>query len=62
MSDTEHRLQAKKEAHCFECPVGLEGCAECGMCDYCEHDASLDESELPSSWLIFIEKSKEKVS
>jgi len=62
MSDVKEKLEHTKEAHCVECPVGLEDCAECGMCDHCEHDAALDESELPSNWLRFIEKSKEKNS
>lgn len=62
MADTKDSPESKKEEHCIECPIGLENCAECGMCDHCEHDAALNESELPSSWLRFIEKSKEKSS
>jgi len=47
-----------KEEHCVECPVGLDDCVECGLCDHCEHDAVIDKSELPPNWLRFIEKSK----
>jgi len=48
----------KEEEHCVECPVGLDDCVECGACDHCEHEAMLDESELPPNWLKFIRKSK----
>jgi len=62
MSDTRDSLESKKEEHCIECPAGLDECVECGACDNCEHDAALDENELPPNWLRFIEKSKERSS
>jgi len=58
MSDLKRNIEKVNEEHCVECPVGLDDCVECGVCDHCEHDALLDESELPPSWLKFIEKSK----
>ncbi len=62
MADTKYSPESKKDERCVECPIGLENCAECGMCDHCEHDAALDENELPPNWLRFIEKSKERSS
>ena len=58
MSETKDKIEAKKQEHCIECPAGLDECVECGACDHCDHDAVLDESELPPNWLKFIEKSK----
>ena len=59
MTEIKDKIDAKNEAHCaIECPAGLDECVECGACDHCEHDAVLDESELPPKWLKFIEKSK----
>jgi hypothetical protein len=58
MSDLKRNSETNMKAHCIECPIGLENCAECGMCDHCEHDAALNETELPPNWLRFIEKSK----
>ncbi len=58
MSETKDKLEANKEEHCIECPVGLDECVDCGACDHCDHDAVLDVSELPPNWLKFIEKSK----
>ncbi|MEM7008978.1 MAG: hypothetical protein AAF462_07580 [Thermodesulfobacteriota bacterium] len=58
MSETDKKLESKKDEHCIECPIGLDDCVECGACDHCDHDAMLNESELPPNWLTFIEKSK----
>ena len=60
MADIKDSLENKKEEHCIECPAGLDECVECGACDHCEHDAALDESELPPNRLRFIEKSEER--
>jgi len=62
MSDLKYNSENKKEEHCIECPAGLDECVECGACDYCEHDAALDENERPPNWLRFIEKSEERRS
>ncbi len=62
MSDLEDRKSNKIEEHCIECPVGLDDCVDCGACDYCDHDAVLNENELPPNWLKFIEKSKQQSS
>ncbi|MCK5390834.1 MAG: hypothetical protein KAJ31_00225 [Deltaproteobacteria bacterium] len=58
MSDINDSAESKKQEHCFECPAGFEECLECGACDHCEHDAALDENELPPNWLRFIENNK----
>lgn len=57
MTEREQKEVKEKEEHCVECPVGLDECIECGVCDYCGHDAVLDEAELPPKWLEFIKKS-----
>ncbi|MEW6144611.1 MAG: hypothetical protein AB1598_06280 [Thermodesulfobacteriota bacterium] len=41
-----------------ECIIGLDECAECGVCGHCADGAHLIEDELPSHWQKFIEKSK----
>lgn len=58
MVDIKQNLEKNKEEQCLECPIGLDNCVECGACDHCDHDALLDENELPPNWLKFIEKSK----
>lgn len=62
MSDPKEQLAADPrvpEEQCTdECPAGLDECADCGACDHCAHDASLNEAELPPNWLRFIENSK----
>jgi len=58
MSDIKDSLENKKEERCIECPAGLDECVDCGACDHCGHDATLDTTELPPNWLKFIEKSK----
>ena len=45
MSDLKRDLENKKEEHCVECPIGLDDCVECGVCDHCEHDAALDDRQ-----------------
>jgi hypothetical protein len=59
MSDIKEKLEHTKEALCeVECPAGLDDCVECGACERCNHDAVLQEDDLPPSWLRFIERSK----
>jgi len=62
MSDLKRNSEKKNDEHCVECPIGLDDCVECGVCDHCDHDAALNEKELPQNWLRFIEKSKESSS
>lgn len=45
--------------HCpLDCEIGLEDCAECGLCEQCPDGAEFSEEELPTHWQLFIEKSK----
>jgi len=62
MSDLEDRKSNKTKEHCIECPAGFEECLDCGACDHCDSDATLNENELPPNWLKFIEKSKQQSS
>ncbi len=61
MSDVKESLEERKEEICVECPVGLDECVDCGACDHCDSDATLDEAELPPKWIKFIEKSKSSI-
>jgi len=46
---------------CHEpCVIGLEECAECGICEHCPDGAKLDEDTLPPHWQKFIESSRKK--
>lgn len=46
---------------CHEsCVIGLDDCAECGICEHCSDGARLDEDALPSHWQKFIESSRKK--
>lgn len=54
---------AEAGAHCAEdCIIGLEECAECGACSHCSDGAQINESDLPSHWQRFIEKSRKSPS
>ncbi|HVY56065.1 MAG TPA: hypothetical protein VHC46_09945 [Thermodesulfobacteriota bacterium] len=51
----------KPSGDCHEpCVIGLEECAECGICEHCSDGTSLDEDTLPSHWQKFIENSRKK--
>ena len=59
MSDIKHSDEIKKkDENCFECHLGLDECIECGACEICDNDATLNEDDLPPNWLRFIEQSK----
>ena len=61
MTDIKHKPEHTKNPSCVEeCPAGTDLCIECGACDECEHDAVLNENELPPKWQKFIERSKQK--
>lgn len=46
---------------CHEsCVIGLDDCAECGICEHFPDGARLDEDALPSNWQKFIENSIKK--
>ena len=61
MPDKKTSPGSQNTEHCIECHLGLDECVECGACDACDQDATLDESELPPNWLGFIERSKKTV-
>lgn len=61
MPDIKEKLEHSKEGQCtIDCPIGLDDCVECGICEHCGHEAELSEDDLPSNWLRFIEKSKQQ--
>ena len=48
-------------AECREsCVIGLDECAECGICEHCADGAKLEEDTLPPHWQKFIENSRKK--
>ena len=61
MTDGNERLEERKEESCVEGTVGLDECVDCGACDHCDSDATLDEAELTPKWIKFIEKSKSSI-
>ena len=52
----------KPSDDCHEsCVIGLDECAECGICEHCADGAKLDEDTLPPNWQKFIENSRKKI-
>lgn len=59
MTEIKYKPEHMKNPECVaDCPAGIDECIECGACEHCEHDAVLNEEELPQNWLRFIERNK----